>query len=239
MHPVFIFIEVFFIIGITATFLANKNASAQTKKERWKKLGVHFLLVHLIVFCITETQKYFLFLLIIIILTGLYELVILLKQKFQPILFYIIAFIVYGICSALFYYFNSTANQGKIVFLFLLVFTFDGFSQITGQLFGKRKLFPKVSPGKTVEGLIGGSLITIITAYLTWGWVSELHYFIFIFSSAAIIIISSITGDWLASYFKRKHSVKDYSDIIPGHGGFLDRFDSWIFTSAIIALIEM
>jgi len=122
-----------------------------------------------------------------------------------------------------------------VLYVFLILSIFDSFSQISGQLWGKRKLMPTISPNKTWGGLAGGTLIALISGLL-------LKNLLYISSIEAIaltvnIILSAFVGDMASSFYKRQYKVKDFSNLIPGHGGFLDRFDSLIASGAWIALL--
>ena len=121
-----------------------------------------------------------------------------------------------------------------IIYLFLCIWSCDTFAYFIGKLLGKHKLSPAVSPKKTVEGFFGGIIGAVIAAYFS--------YFVF-FKSAGIkhlLIIALFVGlvgqigDLAESLFKRDAQVKDISNIIPGHGGILDRFDSLLFVSPIV-----
>lgn len=103
-----------------------------------------------------------------------------------------------------------------------------------GRKIGKRKLHPKVSPKKTVEGAIGG-VFTAIAACLFVGYLTSLCY-IHCFSAAVIIAIAGQFGDLFESSLKRDVGVKDSGTAIPGHGGALDRFDSLAFAAPIFYL---
>lgn len=117
-----------------------------------------------------------------------------------------------------------------ILYLFLITILTDTFAFFTGNLVGKHKLCEKISPKKTVEGLVGGTFIgTIIPA---------LYYFVVINPNTSLLLIVGITfilsligqcGDLAFSSIKRYYGKKDFSNLIPGHGGILDRLDSIIF----------
>lgn len=114
---------------------------------------------------------------------------------------------------------------------------FDGFSQITGQIFGKRSLSPSISPSKTVEGLLGGWLCCIGAAFMAAGWVhlSWIHALAFGLTTGFVCFC----GDMLASWYKRIVKIKDYSNWLPGQGGFLDRFDSFLLTGVVYYLLQI
>ncbi|VAW38834.1 Phosphatidate cytidylyltransferase [hydrothermal vent metagenome] len=110
--------------------------------------------------------------------------------------------------------------------LFFLVWVADIGAYVTGKNFGKHKLAKKISPGKTVEGLIGGLICTSIFGYFVAIWLQhEWLYFVIAFPVIAGI---SVIGDLFASLLKRQNNIKDSGFLLPGHGGFLDRFDSLI-----------
>tara|TARA_B100002019_G_C21240495_1_gene585246 strand:+ start:201 stop:845 length:645 start_codon:yes stop_codon:yes gene_type:complete len=121
-----------------------------------------------------------------------------------------------------------------IIFIILTIWLFDTFSYLGGKIIGGKKLMPKISSGKTVSGLISGVLMTLITTNLFFYFTEysfKLSNFIII-----NILIMSFLGDSLVSLLKRYASIKDSGNIMPGHGGLLDRFDSFIMVFFIIGL---
>lgn len=124
-----------------------------------------------------------------------------------------------------------------LMFLFLLVWGADIGAYFCGKSFGRRKLMPNVSPGKTVEGFLGGVACAVL---LTIGLGFYLHWSQeqFLNASMVAILIStvSVLGDLTESMFKRQAGIKDSGSILPGHGGILDRIDSLTATAPIFAL---
>ena len=120
-----------------------------------------------------------------------------------------------------------------ILGVFILIWTNDSFAFLIGKNFGKNKLFERVSPNKTIEGFIGGMVFTFIGSFILSNIFTtlDLHNWIVI---AGIVSIFGVLGDLIESMFKRNAGVKDSSNFIPGHGGFLDRFDSVIFAAPFI-----
>lgn len=120
--------------------------------------------------------------------------------------------------------------------LFLLVSLVDIFAYFTGKLFGKHKLAPNISPSKTIEGLIGGLTITVaVSTGFFFFFHSKLNLVVYICLTAVLAVISQIS-DIMESAFKRKFNVKDSSNIIPGHGGFMDRLDGYFLTSPALLI---
>lgn len=139
-----------------------------------------------------------------------------------------------------FYYLITTREAGLmyIIYALLVVWSTDSGAYFTGRKLGKHKLWPEISPNKTVEGFVGGIVITVILASImnlmfpfniSWG------YFI------VVTIFSSIfgqLGDLVESAIKRHYDVKDSGWILPGHGGILDRFDSLLFVLPLLNLLH-
>lgn len=142
-------------------------------------------------------------------------------------------------------YIRDKIEYGQYVFLmpFICAWITDTFAYFTGRLFGKHKLIPSVSPKKTVEGAIGGTVFCVIST-LAFGLVLEKFLivgahadYLTLAISGVFISIVSQTGDLIMSLIKRHYKIKDFGNILPGHGGILDRFDSVIAVSLMIAFI--
>lgn len=129
-------------------------------------------------------------------------------------------------------------NPKIIISIFILIWTNDTFAYIVGKSIGKRKLFEKVSPKKTIEGFVGGVLFAVLVSYIISKYYIEIvesNTFIWIITALIVSIFGTI-GDLIESKFKRIAGVKDSGRIMPGHGGILDRLDSVIFATPIIFL---
>lgn len=128
------------------------------------------------------------------------------------------------------------SNQGKywLIFTMLIVWSSDSFAYFAGKFFGRTLLYETVSPKKTWEGALGGSLGALIVS-LVFG-----HYFLSNISLVELSVMSltisvaSILGDLCESLLKRAVNVKDSGSILPGHGGFLDRFDGVVFALPVM-----
>ncbi len=184
-------------------------------------------LVDYLFFFAVVTLVYFLCMLLVIVLRGgeepfslLAELV--LGSGYTALGFFSIVLI------------RQVVSQG--VYLFALVFVAawitDTMAYFTGYFFGKHKLCPKISPKKTIEGSIGGT-ICCTGIFALYGWIVGLlgggqpNYWMLAALGLVLSVLSQI-GDLSLSLLKREHGIKDFGNIMPGHGGILDRFDSFL-----------
>ncbi len=124
-----------------------------------------------------------------------------------------------------------------LIFLLILVWGVDSGAYFAGRLWGKHKLAPHVSPGKTIEGMCGGFVCAIIVGFMgIWWFALPLHKWPLWFALVVITTAASILGDLLESMMKRHRGVKDSGHILPGHGGVLDRIDSLTAAAPIFVL---
>lgn len=128
---------------------------------------------------------------------------------------------------------SETYQSSIILGIFVLVWVNDSFAYLTGNFLGKHKLLKHISPKKTIEGFAGGFIFTLIAGFLLSTQIQILSSNDWLVISF-IIGIFGVLGDLVESMFKRKASVKDSGNIIPGHGGVLDRLDSIIFATPFI-----
>jgi phosphatidate cytidylyltransferase len=128
---------------------------------------------------------------------------------------------------------NELINYRMILFIFILTWTFDTFAYIFGVNFGKRKILPSISPKKSYEGFLGGLIFTLLASYII-----TLNLFEIEISKAMTISVfipfTATLGDFTESYYKRQAGVKDSGNLIPGHGGILDRMDAFLFTIPLL-----
>lgn len=136
-------------------------------------------------------------------------------------------------------YMTSEEWRPEIIFFpFLLVWFNDTFAFLFGSRFGRNKLFPRISPKKSWEGAVGGGVCTILAALLIAPYIEGLTVYNNIVISC-IVVVFGIFGDLLESMFKRSIEIKDSGNIMPGHGGILDRFDAVVFViPAIFVYLE-
>jgi len=221
MHPIFIHIAVFLILGGIGMYFANRKVDAKTSQQRWFKFLTYIAIVSSTIASIL--LDYFYLTAILISAIGLGEIIRVLaaspRRSFQ-----LLVLGIYLAIAAGFIAFSVSFERFFLLFIYFQVFTFDGFSQVTGQLLGKQKLLPHISPSKTLEGLIGGTIFCLIAAIWARDWVGFSIPISLVMGMTTALF--AFTGDVLASYLKRLCQVKDYSTLLPGHGGVLDRFDS-------------
>ncbi len=191
---------------------------------------ISFLFLFIYVIIISINFKYILYLILILYLLVVYEILIYFKKnKLVPITYIIISFVFFLNIN-----FNDDIYPSFNLFI-ISVITFDIFSYLIGKLFGKNKLI-KISPNKTIEGFLGGFILSLIlslfSSHYYFGLIVNINLIFFII----IILFSALIGDLIESYYKRKNNIKNSSQLIPGHGGVFDRFDSFLFSIIIYSI---
>jgi phosphatidate cytidylyltransferase len=216
----------FVITGLAIVFI-TKRKSVSEKRQHWLKYFIYLILVFPLLFCFAE-QTYTLHILGVIGLLGLYEIQLIFpnKKRIAPHLISLLYLIL-----LLPIFFNPLVWE-TVTPLYFFVVIFDGLSQIFGQLLGGPKLWRRISPNKTWSGFIFSATITSGIGYFIYGN----GYGI---TSVLFIVLLALTGDLLASAIKRYANVKDFSQLLPGHGGILDRFDGFLFSLGIFSWIQM
>jgi len=193
-----------------------------------------FSLFFFVIFFVSVNNKYLLFFIgTFIYLFVLYEIFKFFNKFFKFI--YIYLFLSYFCFSLYIYIFYDYLMFN--IFVFTIIF-FDSFSYFTGKLLGKNYIFKSISPKKTLEGYLGGIIFTNIffICFFNFFYI-ELTFITFIILINLTIIISVI-GDLTESFFKRKNNIKDSSKYLPGHGGFFDRFDSFIASIIMLTILS-
>lgn len=148
------------------------------------------------------------------------------------------AFLLVPTFASLCFLHQSTNNGPQLVLtLLILIWSADTGAYFAGKKFGRQKLAPLISPGKTREGAIGALVVTGIVALFA-GILLDLGFWqlVFFILLSQLVVIFSIGGDLLESVYKRKAGVKDSGQLLPGHGGMLDRIDSLMAASSLFTL---
>lgn len=152
----------------------------------------------------------------------------------------LVSLYIIGACSSVVMVREVRGGEYYWYFVFIGAWVTDIFAYFTGMLFGKHKLIPAVSPKKTVEGAIGGTVFCVIF-FVGFGALLNrfTQYEVSLFTLAVAGLISafvSMIGDLSMSVIKRTYGIKDYGKLFPGHGGVLDRFDSILAVAIVLAL---
>ena len=187
------------------------------------------ILLPILLFFILKGSFYLIFLIIVFFLVSLFEwhkMVKKINYKITGFIFLIFSF---------FSFYNLTINNIVLIPLFICISTDVG-GYIFGKVFKGPKL-TKISPNKTYTGMIGGFFLSLLTILLYFDY---LDYTVTITWFITTILISSVSqiGDIIISYFKRLSKIKNTGNIIPGHGGLLDRIDGMIFAFPIFYLVQ-
>ena len=166
-----------------------------------------------------------------IFMAFIYELIAQSDTPFKNVAFIVLGMVYIGAPFALldFIAFEGDTFYANTIFgLLLMTWMNDSGAYIVGSKIGKTKLIPRISPNKTWEGSIGGVVVTYITAFALSYFFPEKNIQDW-FVLATIVAIFGSVGDLIESMLKRSVGVKDSGDLLPGHGGVLDRFDAFIF----------
>lgn len=125
-----------------------------------------------------------------------------------------------------------------VLFILFVIWATDSGAYFVGRSLGKHKLWPSISPNKTIEGAVGGTMIALLVG-IVFHMVQPFEYSLWVIALISIgIAIVGQLGDLVASAMKRHFSVKDSGNILPGHGGILDRFDSLIFVLPFLYVVQ-
>ena len=184
---------------------------------------------------ITQLQLYGL---LFLILVGMLATVVATGHKIKLVeigsIIFVTAYIFVGFYCL---FMLRTLSLSHVAYLLLTIWFTDSFAYFGGMKFGKNKLSPKISPNKSIEGSVIGSLSSIVIALLFF-------YTTDVFSSLSVAIVVTLVvsvigqfGDLIESAYKREYQVKDSSNLLPGHGGIFDRFDSVILSAPCLIIL--
>lgn len=225
----------YFVLGVICFFFINRKKERTEAHKSWIKLFFYFIIIQILFFSIVIDSHAFRALAILIIIVGFYEIYKLFRESGYTFKGVYLSSVFFYVIFAIGFFVFSGMKKELILFSFMILSIFDSFSQVTGQLWGRKKIAPKISPQKTFEGFIGGAVIAILSSFLLNNLVS-VSFFKTMVLTVGIVAFAFI-GDISASFYKRQFKVKDFSRLIPQHGGFLDRFDSLIAGGAWVALL--
>ena len=223
-----------FGIGAVLMAFAGSRVPPNVRRRRWLKFAGYLVIVTVVLGCAALGRSWLAGLVLLITATGAWELQAagarIREIRRTPVwpIWGIYALLTLGLFTTVL----AAATQ-TVAFLYLTVAAFDGFSEVTGHLCGRHLLIPSVSPGKTREGLLGGEIGAIAMAIL----IRELTGLNTVGAAAlgAAIGACALVGDLSASWVKRRAGIKDFSTLLPGQGGMLDRFDSFIAAGSLLS----
>ncbi|QKS71403.1 phosphatidate cytidylyltransferase [Paenalkalicoccus suaedae] len=180
-----------------------------------------------------------LFLLLIIVLLG-HTVMTKNSFTFDEAGFVILASVYVGFGFHYFMYARFVDNGLTLIFFLLcIIWATDSGAYFVGRSMGKRKLWPEISPKKTIEGSIGGILIALGIGLVFVYFFPVYDSMITTIIAILLVSIAGQLGDLVESAFKRHYAVKDSGQVLPGHGGILDRFDSMIFVMPLFYLVGL
>ena len=239
VHPVWYGMLVPVALGFAGMAVGARGTSARVKRERWCKTVSYTVIVVALVWVSLHGAPLSVYMGGTIVVGGAMEL--LRAAAASPTrdrgirCYETAAGVAYTVFALAFLAFLGNTGGDLVVFVILQVCCFDSFSQVVGQIIGKRPLAPAISPNKTVEGFLGGLAAAVLAGWLASHWSHTTLWAL----KSVLIALSSLAGDLVASHFKRRHNLKDFSNWIPYQGGFLDRFDSLIAAGAVSYAINL
>jgi phosphatidate cytidylyltransferase len=233
---VFVLCLLAFLMGGAGLYWASRKAEPFVRHDRRVKFVTYFCVVAVFLLSAFGGRLVLAALMLVILLIGaveLYDLLFSVRGERLPVRIGIGAG--YFMLALALLLFVARSTTEVVVFVYLVVATFDGFSQVAGNLLGRHALIHKISPGKTIEGALGGLILSaamavslralaglnIVQSLAVCGWISA----------------AALSGDLLASWVKRRFGAKDFGGILPGHGGVLDRFDSFLLAAPASLLL--
>lgn len=172
-----------------------------------------------------------------ILLLLIYTVVVKNRFTFDHVAFAILGALYVGIG---FYYLIETRMIGIefVVYALLVIWMTDTGAYFTGRKIGKRKLWPDISPNKTIEGFVGGIIWAVVFACIFQLFIPIASSYVILIAVTVVASIVGQLGDLVESAIKRHYDVKDSGKLLPGHGGILDRFDSLLFVLPLLHLLH-
>ena len=223
----YLLVNLHFLSGALWIGVINRKLDPGSSRKQWMKYLTYVVLFNLIWLSVIWAPSFFVLLASILILAGAWEwwrTISISRGRMWFLAGFLL--IAWGFGGFL------QMTKADILFAYFVIILFDGSSQIAGQVTGRHSLLPNISPGKTVEGLVGGTLITLGSLVLVRN--SFAMDWLELFAKGLLIMTFAFFGDLAASFVKRRANQATFGTWLPGHGGFLDRFDSLFFTGFMI-----
>ncbi len=240
-------VVILFGVGAALMWYGSRSVPAKVRRGRWVKYATYAVLVWGVIgLAWLHDRRPLIGAALLMVCGGTYELGRALLRATPRVRW--IAWSVHILLSACLLRLTTIGPQDRPGIGFFLIFvvtcTFDAFSQVTGQIWGRRKLAPRLSPGKTVVGALGG-LVCAVGIMFCFGvvharWVESglpvSHSIGAALQFAVPISLAAFAGDLFYSWIKRRCRIKDFGTLLPGHGGVLDRFDSLLGSAALVVV---
>ena len=206
--------------------------------ELYKRILTSIILIPLLFFIIFKGSYFFLLTLLLVFFISIIEL-FKLNKKLKLVNYFGLFFLIFSFYTA--YLLRGSTNESALNFLFVIIICIS--TDIGGYIFGKIFKGPKVSsisPNKTYSGIFGSYILSIISSlfFIKYFINIKINIIDIIFLIISISTISQL-GDLLISFLKRVNKVKDTSNILPGHGGLLDRIDGMIFAVPFFYIVQL
>jgi phosphatidate cytidylyltransferase len=199
-----LFLFALFTIGAVAIHIISRKKEKPEKISAWKKFFVYFFIIYSIFLCILYVPELFRAICFLVALGGAFEIVRLQLKSHQRLAWskFCLYFLMYIALAVLFLFFAFESVEIQILTVFAEC-TFDACSQLSGQLFGQRKIAPRISPNKTLGGLVGGACLALILGVVA-NFNSEFGLIVTTIILIFCVVAASFVGDLLASYVKRQ-----------------------------------
>jgi len=231
--------SVIIIFSLWEFYMLTYKAFARPQKYFGILIGVSFFIATYLYVSQKVDAKIFCFFIPLLISIFIFELYRKSKRPFNNIAYTILGLFYIALPITLFNHFvfyyttHVVYNYHILLGFFILLWANDTGAYLVGVSIGRTRLFERVSPKKSWEGFIGGIILALLVAYYLSHQFSELQLDQWL-TISILISISATFGDLVESMFKRSLSVKDSGNILPGHGGILDRFDSVLMAAPVI-----